>query len=102
MEPPHQPPRVRFTTEISLGNLLSIGTILLSFAGMVASYSADQARRDATASQLRLDVDQNRKDVKDSLARVEQNTEELRRGLASVQLDIAVMKAQQHAEGTKK
>lgn len=87
--------RFHFDPTINMGSVLTILTIFVTMGAGLMSYSADQARKEATALQLRQDVNQNRAEVKETLTRIESSSEELRKGMYQMQMDIAIMKAQQ-------
>lgn len=92
---PQSRPRLRFDPTVNAGSLLTMFTIILAMGGWLTSYSADQARKEAVAAQLRIDVDQNRESLRLSLGRLESTTEEMRKSITQMQLDVAIMKAQQ-------
>jgi hypothetical protein len=88
-----KPVRMKYNPEISLGNLFTAGTLAVTMIVAYGTYTRDQEKRDSKIAILEKNQDEDKKSVKESLAKVESSIDKIQASLTTLDKNVAIINA---------
>lgn len=82
-----------YDPRITLGNIATIVSLVVILGGAFGKYSSDQEKQDGRLSSLEKNQDADKKEVKDSLNKIEVTVSKMQDSLATLDKNVAVLNA---------
>ena len=88
-----KPVRMRYVPDITLGNIAVVVSLLVTLLVAYGTYTKDQEKQDGRLTALEINQDKDKKEVKDSLSKVEAAILKMSDSLATLDKNVAVINA---------